>query len=326
MTLTGDEDREAPRSVVRHPDRQADRLPSIQAQLILVAALSNALFDRLRDRSRTLAPRIVRREDHPVGQLARHSPHQRALTEIAPPAASEDHQELAIGDLAQRPEGRRQRRIRVGVVDEDREGLTGNERPQAYFSLPQFRGHYSFVSGRHVYLAVRAAGTPENMVQSVRREIAVLDGRVAVTDIRSTAGLVADSAAAPRFRAILIGSFAVLALLVALVGIYGVMSFVVAQRKHEIGVRMALGASSAGVLKHVLLGGTRLIVLGVTVGTVVAIATSRTLSVMLFGITPGDPITFSSVSALLALVALVACYAPARRASRVDPMGALRVD
>ena len=112
----------------------------------------------------------------------------------------------------------------------------------------------------------------------------------------------------------------------ALVGIYGVMGFVVAQRRQEIGVRMALGASAAGVLKHVLLGGTRLIVLGVAVGTVVAIATSRTLSGMLFGLSPSDPVTFLIVTALLGLVALGACYVPARRASRVDPMGALRVD
>ena len=215
----------------------------------------------------------------------------------------------------------------VGVVGTVlKEGLTGDERPQAYLSLPQFHGHYSFVSGRHVYLAVRAGGVPENMVQSVRREIAALDARVATTDIRSTAGLVADAAAEPRFRTILIGSFAVLALLVALVGIYGVMGFVVAQRRQEIGVRMALGASSAGVLKHVLLGGTRLIVLGVAVGTVVAIATSRTLSGMLFGLSPSDPVTFLIVTMLLGLVALGACYIPARRASQVDPMGALRVE
>ncbi len=215
----------------------------------------------------------------------------------------------------------------VGVVGTVlKRGLTDDERPLAYLSLPQFHGHYSFVSGRHVYLAVRAAGVPENMVQSVQREIAALDARVAITDIRSTAGLVADSTAEPRFRTILIGSFAVLSLMVALVGIYGVMGFVVAQRRQEMGVRMALGASSAGVLKHVLLGGTRLIVLGVAVGTVVAVVTSRVLSGMLFGITPGDPITFSSVTALLVLVALGACYIPARRASRVDPMGVLRVD
>ncbi|MFB3112873.1 MAG: ADOP family duplicated permease, partial [Gemmatimonadales bacterium] len=215
----------------------------------------------------------------------------------------------------------------VGVVGTVlKEGLTGDERPQAYLSLPQFHGHYSFVSGRHVYLAVRAGGVPENMVQSVRREIAALDARVATTDIRSTAGLVADAAAEPRFRTILIGSFAVLALLVALVGIYGVMGFVVAQRRQEIGIRMALGASSAGVLKHVLLGGTRLIVLGVAVGTVVAIATSRTLSGMLFGLSPSDPVTFLMVTMLLGLVALGACYIPARRASQVDPMGALRVE
>ena len=215
----------------------------------------------------------------------------------------------------------------IGVVGTVlKEGLDDDQGPLAYLSLPQFRGHYGFVSGRHVFLAIRSAGVPEDMVASARGEIAGLDARVAVTDIRSTRGLVADSAAEPRFRTVLIGSFAGLALLVALVGIYGVMGFVVAQRTQEIGVRMALGASAVGVLQQTLRRGAGLIAIGLALGTVAAFATSRVLSGMLFGVTAEDPVTFLGVTTFLAAVALGACYLPARRASRVDPMEALRQD
>lgn len=215
----------------------------------------------------------------------------------------------------------------IGVVGTVlKRGLDGDQHPVAYFSLPQFLGYDQIVTGRRVSLVVRSAGVPEAMAESVRREIAALDPQVVVTRIRSTADLVSDSVAEPRFQTILIGSFAILALLVALVGIYGVMGFVVAQRNQEIGVRMALGASAGGVLRHVLLGGAWLIGTGLAFGTIAAVATSRVLEGMLFGVTPADPVTFLTVTVGLACVALGACYLPAMRASRVDPLEALRTE
>ncbi|MEE8115946.1 MAG: FtsX-like permease family protein, partial [Gemmatimonadales bacterium] len=214
----------------------------------------------------------------------------------------------------------------VGVVGTVlKEGLAGEARAVAYFSLPQYQ-RQSSVSGRHVHLAVRSVGVPERVTAGVLREIELLDPQVVVGNVRSTADLVSASVAEPRFRAVLIGSFAALALLVSIVGIYGVMSFVIAQRTQEIGVRMALGATARGVLGQALAGGGRLIVVGMTIGTAAALAASRVLAGMLFDITATDPATFVGVTSLLAVAALTASYLPARRASLVDPMEALRVD
>ena len=127
-----------------------------------------------------------------------------------------------------------------------------------------------------------------------------------------------------RFQALLLGLFAALALVLACVGLYGVISYSVAQRTHEIGVRMALGARPGDVLKLVLRQGMGLTIVGLVVGIAIGSVATRVLSDMLFGVTPRDPLTFVGVPALLLLVAFLACYIPARRATRIDPLVALR--
>jgi len=129
-----------------------------------------------------------------------------------------------------------------------------------------------------------------------------------------------------RFQALLLGLFAALALVLACVGLYGVISYAVAQRTHEIGVRMALGAQPVDVLRLVLRQGMGLTIVGLIIGVGVGSIATRVLTDMLFGVTPRDPLTFIGVPALLLLVAFLACYIPARRATRIDPLVALRYE
>jgi ABC-type antimicrobial peptide transport system permease subunit len=136
--------------------------------------------------------------------------------------------------------------------------------------------------------------------------------------------LLGNSLAARRLTLVLMGSFAALALLLAAIGVYGVVSYSVRQRTHEIGVRMALGAQRSDVLKLILAQGARLGLLGVAIGLGSALALTRLMEALLFETRPTDPFTFTVTSAVLALVALFACYLPARRATKVDPMVALR--
>jgi putative ABC transport system permease protein len=135
---------------------------------------------------------------------------------------------------------------------------------------------------------------------------------------------VADSISNKRFTMTLLGVFALLALLLASIGIYGVLSYMVGQRSKEIGVRMALGAQKFDVLRMVLKDGARMTLTGIVLGVIGALALTRLMGTMLYGVRPTDPLTFVSVAALLGGIAMLACYVPARRAMKVDPMEALR--
>ncbi|MFZ3245671.1 MAG: FtsX-like permease family protein, partial [Candidatus Acidiferrales bacterium] len=137
---------------------------------------------------------------------------------------------------------------------------------------------------------------------------------------------ISESEGDARFRSTLLGLFGVLALVLATVGIYSVLAYVVAQRTHEIGIRMALGAQQRDVLRLVVGQGMRAVLIGVAIGIAAALALSRLLAQLLYGVGDKDPVTFAAVTVLLTLVALAACYIPARRAMRVDPMVALRYE
>jgi putative ABC transport system permease protein len=167
---------------------------------------------------------------------------------------------------------------------------------------------------------------PLALATAAQNAVASVDKDVPVANLRSMQDMLARSVLRRKFAMLLLSIFAGLAMLLAAIGLYGVMSYTVSQRTHEIGIRMALGAQKEDVLKLVVGQGMRLAVLGVVVGMVVSMALTRLMSSLLFGVSPRDPLTFTVVAALLAGVALFANYIPARRAAKVDPMVALRYE
>ena len=162
------------------------------------------------------------------------------------------------------------------------------------------------------------------MATAARQQIRTLDPALPVTGVQTMDAIVRSSTAAPRFTASVIGGFALVALLIAAIGIAGVLATSISGRVQEIGVRLAMGAQSAAVVAMVVRQGMMLALLGVAIGALVAWMASRVMSAMLFEISPRDPFTFAVVAALVSAVALLACAIPARRASRVDPLVALR--
>jgi putative ABC transport system permease protein len=173
---------------------------------------------------------------------------------------------------------------------------------------------------------IRTQGDPLSIVGAVRNEVKALDPDQPIAAVRKMSDWVDSSVAGPRYRTTLLGLFAALAMILAATGIYGVMSYSVAQRTHEIGVRMALGARQLDVLKLVVRQGMALTLVGVVLGLIGAFALTRVMQSLLFGVTAKDPFTFTVVAALLTAVAFVACIIPARRATRVDPLAALRYE
>ncbi|SPF47199.1 conserved membrane hypothetical protein [Candidatus Sulfopaludibacter sp. SbA4] len=174
------------------------------------------------------------------------------------------------------------------------------------------------------YLAVRTAGDPATLAAAVRREVAAADPDLPISDLRTMDEILAQSARARRWTMALLAVFAGLALVLLLVGIYGVMSWTVAQRTREIGIRMALGAGRGQVLGMVIRYGLKLSAVGLAIGAAGAFALRRVLAGMVFDVSLADPAIYLAVALLMLAVALVACYVPARRASRVDPLTALR--
>jgi predicted permease len=180
--------------------------------------------------------------------------------------------------------------------------------------------------GFGVFVRSRSPLGPEAFFQSIRRKLLAGNQDMIVSDNQTEEEVVASSIASQRFSLILLGVFAGLALLLAGIGIYGVLSYLVGQRTQEIGVRMALGAQRLDVLRMVLRDGARMALLGAAIGLVAALVLTRLMASMLFGVRPTDPITFVAMVVLLSGIALFACYLPARRAAKVDPMVALRYE
>jgi putative ABC transport system permease protein len=175
-------------------------------------------------------------------------------------------------------------------------------------------------------LVMRTAGEPMSLAGAVRTEIASADRQVPIAKVRTMETIASESLGQPRFRTLLMGLFGITALLLASVGIYGVMSYAVTQRTHEIGIRMALGAQVRDVRRLVIRNGMALALAGVVIGLLGAFALTRLMRSLLFGVAATDTVTFATVSGGLVLVALLACYIPARRATKVDPLVALRYE
>ena len=211
----------------------------------------------------------------------------------------------------------------VGVVnDVKHSGLGLPTDPAVYAPFPQSDEAWR----RWMSLAIRTPGSPTGLVEEVKKQVWSLDRQIPVSDILSMESLMAVSLAQERFNMLLLGLFAALALTLAAVGIYGLMAYSVSQRTHEIGLRMAIGARPRDILHLVLADGAKLAFLGIAIGVATALALTRLMATLLFEVQPTDPPTFAAVAVLLALVGLVACYIPARRATRVDPMVTLRYD
>jgi putative ABC transport system permease protein len=206
----------------------------------------------------------------------------------------------------------------VGVVgDVKADGLDSSTRPMIYWPYPQFPGVFNS-------LVIRAEGDPMNIVAAVKSGVWSVDREQPLSGVRPMEDVIAGSIAPRRFNMLLLGIFAALALMLAAVGIYGVISYTVAQRTREIGVRMALGARRADVIKLVVRQGMSLALAGIGAGLAASFALTRLMANLLFGVGPSDPLTFGVIASLLGSVALLACYLPARRATKVDPLVALR--
>jgi len=219
----------------------------------------------------------------------------------------------------------------VGVVGHVKQfGLDEGPAPgleaQCYLPITQLPDQFIPLAARRVGVVARTAGSPLAQLGSIRHALSQANTQLVMYGTKAMDGIVADSLAVRRFSMVLLETFAALALLMSCVGIYGVIAYLAGQRTHEIGVRMALGAERREVLRMVLGEGAKLALVGVAIGVVAAFGLTRLMANMLFGVSTHDPLSFAAVAALLILVALAACYVPARRAAKVDPTVALRYE
>lgn len=208
----------------------------------------------------------------------------------------------------------------IGVAkDVKYEGLRSDARPTIYFS-----GRQSSIRRRT--LAIRSTNDPATLLPAIRRELASMSPSVALTNIRTLDDVVADAQSRDRFSTLLLSLFGIVALILASVGVYGVLSYAVAQRRGEVGIRMALGADGSAVRGMVLGDGLRLVLTGLVAGVIGALALSGLLSSQLFGVNPREPLIYLVVTATLLTVGVAACLIPAWRATRVDPVTAMRTE
>lgn len=208
----------------------------------------------------------------------------------------------------------------VGIAgDVKADGLDSETRPMIYWAYPQFPVIFNSI-------VVRTDGNPLSLAGAIKSQIWSVDPAQPIASVATMEQLLADSVSPRRFNMTLIGVFAVIALALAAVGIYGVISYTVSQRTHEIGIRVAVGAQGADVLRLVVGQGMALALSGVGVGLIAAFGLTRLMSSLLFGVTATDPLTFIAVPVILTGTALAACFVPARRATKIDPMIALRYE
>ena len=208
----------------------------------------------------------------------------------------------------------------IGVVADIRNRALNTE-PKPVYYLPQSQVPFSELT-----VVVKTSNDPRALVGSVTREVQAMDSDLPVFSVKTMDEYVSSSVAAPRFNTTLLSIFAIVALVLTVIGLYGVMSYSVAQRTNEIGIRMALGAQTRDVLGLIVKDGVKIVVIGLLLGMGGALALTRLLETLLFGVTTRDPVTFLFIAGLLSLVAMLACCIPALRATRVDPLEALRCE
>jgi predicted permease len=219
----------------------------------------------------------------------------------------------------------------VGVVRHVKQwGLDSDDnqelRAQMYLPFMQLADEAMALVPSGMSVVVRSNGEVPALLDSIRHASEQMSSEQVIYDAQTMSEIISASLAQPRFSMILLGAFAALALVLASVGIYGVISYSVGQRTHEIGIRMALGAQPLHIVRLVLREGGALAVTGVALGLASALGLTRLMAGLLYGVHATDPLTFAGVAVLLTLVALAACYIPARRATKVDPMVALRYE
>ena len=204
--------------------------------------------------------------------------------------------------------------------------LEGSLRNQLYVSFVQFPDKQMTSFSQHTTFVVRTQGAPSALVGVIRGTLTQMNSEQVMYDEATMDTIVSNSIASRRFSMILLSAFAALALVLACVGIYGVASYMVSRRIHELGIRTALGAQRKDLLKLILVDGARIVFVGAALGVLAAVGLTRLIARLLYGVSATDPLTFAAVALLLTLVAMVACYSPSRRATRVDPIVALRFE
>jgi putative ABC transport system permease protein len=217
----------------------------------------------------------------------------------------------------------------VGIVGNTKEFSLSRAAPPTFFvPVPQVQdGMTAVVNGlTPLVWVVRTSAKPQSLAKAVHSDLLAVNNQEAPDNFRTMEEVMSASISQQRFNMLLLALFAVLAVLLSGVGLYGVLSYLVAQRTNEIGVRMALGATHRDIMRGVVTHGLKMTLAGIGIGVAVALVLSRLLAGLLYGVKPNDPFTFGLVSVLLCIIGLIACYVPAHRATRVDPMVALRYE
>jgi len=209
----------------------------------------------------------------------------------------------------------------VGMVgDVHQEGLAAESRPELYFPLTR-----EMADGRNAMnIVVRSSMPGVQLTREIAEQVATVDSGIPLSEVRIGSQILEEWSGYLRYRTVLLAAFAVMALLIAAIGLFGTISYTTAQRTREIGIRLALGAQRRSVFRLVILQGAKLALIGLGIGIVAALALTRLMVTLVYGVVPSDPLTFLAVTILLTFVTLLACYLPARRAMKVDPMIALR--